>query len=114
MRHLRIAALGLLLAAASLPAEEDKECLALSAAHDTDISSPTGIRVTVTGRNNCSRDIDGSRWHFKVIALGSGGSQLATESGRFGGTVAAHGRVETKVFLLCDPELVRSIRVEAQ
>ena len=114
MRQLRIAAFGLLLAAGPLPAESDKECLALSAVQDSDISSPSGVRVTVTGRNNCSRDLDGSRHWFKVTAVGSGGSAIATQSGRFGGTVVSRGRVETKVFLLCDPDRVRSVRVEAE
>jgi hypothetical protein len=114
VKSIRIAALGFLLAAGSLLAAAGKDCLHLSAIQDHDISSPSGIRVTVTGRNHCSQDLDGSTSRFTVTALGSGGAEIATQNGRFGGTIAAHGQVETKVFLMCDPERVRSLRVAAR
>ena len=114
MKTIRTAAFGLLLAACPLLGGSGKECLDLSVTKDTEVSSPTGIRVTITGRNHCSEDLDGSRSRFKVTAIGTGGAEIATQSGRFGGTVAAHGQVETKVFLVCDPDRVRSLRVEAQ
>jgi len=72
------------------------------------------MRVTVSGRNRCSEDLDGSEARFKVIAVGAGGAPIANQTGRFGGTIAAHGRVETIVFVSCDPERVRSVRVEAR
>ena len=111
MKPTLTAALGFLLAAASLLAATGKDCLNLSVVQDHDISSPSGIRVTVTGRNHCSQDLDGSASRFTVTALGSGGAEIATQNGRFGGTIAAGGQVETKVFLMCDPERVRSLRV---
>jgi hypothetical protein len=114
MSAIRTAALGLLLTACPLLGGSGKECLDLSVTQDNDVSSPSGVRVTVTGRNRCSQDLDGGRSRFKVTAIGTGGAEIATQSGRFGGTVAAHGRAETKVFLVCDPERVRSLRVEAQ
>jgi hypothetical protein len=114
MKPIRIAAFGLFLAACPLFGGSGKGCLDLAVTQDNDVSSPSGIQVTVTGRNHCSEDLDGSRSWFKVIAIGTGGGEIATRSGRFGGTVAARGRVETKVFLVCDPERVRSLRVEAQ
>jgi hypothetical protein len=90
---------------------KSRDCLEVSAVQDNDVSSPSGIQVTITGRNHCSEDVDGGKWRFKVAALGSGGAEIATRSGRFGGTVASHGQVETKVFLTCDPERVRSVKV---
>jgi hypothetical protein len=114
MKPIRTAAFGLLLAAFPLLAGSGTECLDLAVTRDNDVSSPTGIRVTITGQNRCAEDLDGGRSRFKVTALGTGGAEIATQSGRFGGTVAAHGRAETKVFLVCDPERVRSLRVEAR
>jgi hypothetical protein len=114
MKQIRTAAFGLLLAACPLFGGSGKECLDLAVTKDHEVSSPSGVRVTITGRNRCSEDLDGSRSRFKVTALGTGGAEIATQSGRFGGTVAAHGQVETKVFLVCDPDRVRSLRVEAQ
>ena len=114
MKPIRTAAFGLLLAACPLLGGSGKECLDLAVTRDHEVSSPSGVRVTITGRNRCSEDLDGSRSRFKVTALGTGGAEIATQSGRFGGTVAAHGRAETKVFLVCDPDRVRSLRVEAR
>ncbi len=114
MRRFRTAALALLLAAAPLLGGNPKECLNLVVTRDNDISSPSGIRVTITGRNNCSEDLDGSQCWFKVTALGSGKVAIAKQSGRFGGTIAAGGKVETKVFVVCDPDRVRSLQVEAE
>lgn len=113
MRRARSSVLALLFAASVFGASP-KDCLDLTARIDNDVSSPSGIRVTVSGHNRCSEDLDGSEARFKVTAIGAGGAAIATQSGRFGGTVAAHGRVETKVFVLCDPDRVRSIRVEAR
>jgi hypothetical protein len=98
--------------AALLYAAEPKDCLDLSARQDHDVTSPSGIRVTVVGRNHCSEDLDGDRCRFRVKVLGSGNAVIATQSGTFGGTVAAHGSVESMVFVVCDPERVRSIAVE--
>ena len=114
MNPIRAAAFWLLLGAFPLPAGSSKECLDLAVTRDNDVSSPSGIRVTITGRNHCSEDLDGSTSRFTVTALGSGGAEIATQNGRFGGTIAAHGHVETKVFLMCDPERVRSLRVAAR
>ena len=114
MRRIRTAALGLLLAASFVLAAEPKDCLDLSARQDNDTHSPSGILVTINGYNHCSEDLDGSRCRFRVHALGPGGNVIASQSGRFGGTVASGGRVETKVFVACDPDRVRSISVEAQ
>jgi hypothetical protein len=114
MRRIRTAALGLLFTACALLAANPKDCLDLSAREDSDVHSPSGIRVTVNGYNRCAEDLDGGLCRFRVNALGPGGNVIATQSGRFGGTVASHGRVETKVFVVCDPDRVRSISVEAQ
>jgi hypothetical protein len=114
MRRSRLLALAFLLAAASLLGGDPKTCMDLSAKIDTDVSSPSGIRVTITGRNNCSEDLDGRAWRFTVTALGSGSAAIATQNGRFGGTVASHGQVETKVFVVCDPDRARSVKVEAR
>jgi hypothetical protein len=114
MRRLPTAGLALLLAAASLLGGDPKTCLDLSAKIDTDVSSPSGIRVTITGRNNCPEDLDGRKCRFTVTALGSGSAAIATQNGRFGGTVASHGQVETKVFVVCDPDRVRSVKVAAR
>jgi hypothetical protein len=114
MRRLRRGTLALLLIAAPAFAGDPKTCLDLSARMDNDVSSPSGIRVIVSGRNRCTEDLDSSEARFKVIAVGSGGAFIATQSGRFGGTVAAHGHVETLVFVSCDPERVRSVRVEGR
>jgi hypothetical protein len=112
MRRFAIGALALLFAAAALPGADAKDCLGLSARIDNDVSSPSGVRVTVNGRNRCSEDLDGSQAGFKVLAIGPGGTVIATQYGRFGGTVAPHGQVETKVFVSCDPDRVRSVRAE--
>ena len=111
MQRFRLAALGLLLVSGPLLGGKGKDCLEVSAVQDNDVSSPSGIQITITGQNHCSEDVDGSKWRFKVMALGSGGAEIATRSGRFGGTVASRGQVETKVFLRCDPDRVRSVKV---
>lgn len=114
MRGFRIGAAAILLAAGPLFGADPKVCLDLSARIDNDVSSPAGVRVTVNGRNRCSEDLDGREARFKVMALGPGGAVITTENGRFGGSIAPRGQVETKVFLTCDPERVRSVRVEAR
>jgi hypothetical protein len=112
MRRFSIGALALLFAVAALPGANAKDCLALSARIDNDVSSPSGVRVTISGRNHCAEELDGGQGTFKVLAIGTGGTVIATQTGRFGGTVSAHGQVETKVFVSCDPDHVRSVRVE--
>ena len=113
MGRFRLSILGLLLVSSALLGGKSRDCLEISAAQDNDVSSPSGIQVTITGQNHCSEDVDGSKWRFKVMALGSGGAEIASRSGRFGGTVAPRGQVETKVFLRCDPDRVRSIKVHS-
>lgn len=110
----RIATLGLVLAALGLLAASPKDCLQLSASEDSDVHSPSGVRVTVRGYNRCSEDLNGTDCRFRVDAVGPGGNVLASQSGQFGGSVAPGARVETKVFVVCDPDRVRSIRVEAR
>jgi hypothetical protein len=113
MRRFRTGALALSLAAIALLGADAKDCLNLAAKIDNDVSSPSGVRVTVVGRNRCSEDLDGSQARFVVKGIGTGGTVIASQRGRFGGTVAAHGQVETKVFVACDPDRVRSVRAEA-
>jgi hypothetical protein len=67
--------------------------------------------VIVNGYNRCSEDVDGSEGRFKVTAQGPEGA-LASQRGRFGGSVKPYGRVETRVFVICDPDRVRSVKVE--
>jgi hypothetical protein len=92
-------------------ATDPKDCLDLSASHDRDVESPSGVRVTVTGRNHCSDSVDSGRVWFTVKAMGNGGV-LGSQGGRFGGMVNASGQVETKVFVVCDPGRVSSVSVE--
>jgi hypothetical protein len=113
MRRTWSAALGLFFAS-YLFAANPKDCMDLSARQDRDVSSPSGIRVLVNGYNKCSEDIDGGAASFRVHAIGGSGTPIATQSGRFGSTVRPGARVETLVFVVCDPERVRSITVEAQ
>jgi hypothetical protein len=113
MRRLPTASLAFLLVAAPLFGGDAKDCLDLTAKVDNDVSSPSGVRVSITGRNHCQEEIDGSRSSFKVKALGSGSAVIATQRGRLGGTIAPGGRAETKVFVVCDPDRVRSVTVEA-
>jgi hypothetical protein len=113
MRRVRTAVLGLLLTVSPLFGGEDKQCLDLSAQQDRDMNSPSGIMVIVNGYNRCSEDVDGNRSRFTITALGPGGNALATQRGRFGGSVKPYSRVETRVFVVCDPERVRSIKAEA-
>jgi hypothetical protein len=113
MRRTWSAGLGLFLAS-FLFAANPRECVDLSARQDNDVSSPSGIRVMINGYNRCSEDIDGGATHFRVNVIGASGAAIARQSGRFGGTIRPGGRVETLVFVVCDPERVRSITVEAQ
>jgi len=113
MRRIAMGSLGLLLASCLLAADP-KDCITLSAKVDHDVSSPSGVRVTVSGYNHCSEDIDGDATAFRVNAVGDGGKVIASQSGTFEGTIAHGARVETKVFVLCDPNRVRSITVEAR
>jgi hypothetical protein len=103
-----------ILLAAFVGAAEHKECLDLSARQDHDVTSLSGIRVTVFGRNHCSGHIDGDRCRFRVKVLSSGNAVIATQSGTFGGTIASRGSAESLVFVVSDPERVRSVSVEAE
>ena len=114
MRIIRTAVLVLLFAAAPLWGAKPTECMEISASQDSDVHSPSGVRVTIRGTNRCSEEINSGSFVFRVIALGSGDAVLGTQRGRFGGQVAPQGQVETKVFVLCDPERVRAVRVEAE
>jgi hypothetical protein len=114
MRKIRAAVLALLLGAAPVWGANPKECMDISASQDSDVHSPSGVRVTIRGTNRCSEEIDSGSIAFRVTALGTGDAVLAAQRGRFGGKVAPHGQVETKVFVLCDPERVRAVRVEAE
>jgi hypothetical protein len=113
MRRLHPALFTAFLAASPLLGGSAHDCLDLSARIDNDVHSPSGIRVFVTGRNHCGEDIDGRHGSFQVKALGSGNSVIGSQHGRFGGTVAANGSVETMVFVVCDPDRVRSVSVSA-
>jgi hypothetical protein len=113
MRSLAVAAALLVLAAASLRADSAKECLDLSARIDHDVSSPSGVRVMITGRNHCSGEVDSHSLRFKVKVFGSGNSLVGTQHGRFGGMVEPGRSVETLVFVECDPDRARSVTVEA-
>jgi hypothetical protein len=114
MRRLPTVSLAFLLVAAPLSGGGAKDCLDLTAKIDNDVSSPSGVRVSITGRNHCQEEIDGSTSSFKVKALGSGNAVIATQWGRLGGTIAPGGQAETKVFVVCDPDRVRSVTVEAR
>ena len=112
MRICRLVLVVLLLSALPAAAAEPKDCLTLSARIDNDVSSPSGVRVTVSGRNHCSEDLDGHDARFKVLAIGPTGSTITTQNGRFGGSISPHTEVETKVFVACDPDRVRFVRAE--
>jgi len=112
MRILWAVLAAFLLAAPSLGAAEPKDCVAVSARIDYDAHSPSGIRVIVTGRSRCSEDVDSGRVSFLVVAHGSGASVVGSQRGSFGGTVAPNASVETLVFVLCDPDRVRSVSVK--
>jgi len=104
-------ALALALEAAA-GAANPKDCFALSASQDQDVSSPSGIRVTVTGRSQCSDSVDGSQVWFKVKATDRSGKVIGSQQGHFGGTIAPGGSTDTKVFVVCDPYSVSSVSVE--
>ena len=112
MRALTAAALGFLLGACSLLAGTAKECTDLSARIDNDVSSPSGVRVSITARNHCQEDIDGSDVSFRVKVVGSGGGVLGSQSGNFGGSIGPGHTAETKVFVVCDPDRARSVTVD--
>jgi hypothetical protein len=97
---------------ASAGAANPKDCFTLSVSQDQDVSSPSGIRVTVTGRSQCSESVDGSQVWFKVKATDRSSKVIGSQQGRFGGTVAPGGSAETKVFVVCDPYNVSSVSVD--
>ena len=111
MQRLLALAAVLCLALATAGQAADKDCLDLSASQDRDVESPSGIRVTVTGRNQCQESVDSGRVSFTVKAMGRDGV-LGSQRGRFGPTVTAKSQVETKVFVICQPDQVKSISVE--
>lgn len=113
MRRSGMTVLGILLLASPLLGADARECLDLAAKIDHDVSSPSGVRVTITGRNHCQEDIDSRQLRFKVKVLASGSSVVGTQRGRFGGMVAPGALVETMVFVECDPDRARSVTVEA-
>lgn len=114
MRLLAAAALGFFLCADPLRAGTAKECTDLAAKIDNDVSSPSGVRVTITARNHCQEDIEGGEVAFKVKALSSGNAVVASQRGNFGGSISPGATAETKVFVVCDPDRVRSVKVEAR
>ena len=113
MRLLSAAAVVLFLAAPLLRAGNAKDCVNLTARIDNDVSSPSGVRVNIEARNQCQDDVDASKISFKVKALGPGNAVIATQRGRFGGSIAPRGLAETKVFVVCDPDRVKSVSVES-
>jgi len=92
-------------------AADAKDCLDVSGSQDRDVSSPSGVQVTVTGHNHCSDSVNSGQVWFTVKALGNG-AVLGSQRGHFGPTVSAQGQVETKVFVTCQPDRVSSISVE--
>jgi hypothetical protein len=92
-------------------AADAKDCMDVSGSQDRDVSSPSGIQVTVTGRNHCSDSVNSGQVSFTVKAMGNG-AVLGSQRGRFGPTVPAQGQVETRVFVTCPPDRVSSISVE--
>jgi len=112
MRSLITTAALMLALEASVGAANPKDCFALSASQDQDVSSPSGIRVTITGRNQCGESVDGSEVWFKVKVIDRGNSVIGSQQGHFGGTVAPGGSTETKLFVVCDPYKVTSVSVE--
>ena len=100
------------LAAAAAAGANPKDCLDLSASQDSDVSSPTGVQVTVTGRNHCADSVDSSRAWFTVHAIDRGNHVIGSQGGTFGPVLAPGGSAETRVFVVCDPDKVGSVRVE--
>ena len=72
------------------------------------------MRVLVGGRNHCGETLDGYSCRFRVRVLGAGAKEIATQNGSFGGSIDPRATVETLVFVVCDPERVRSVTVEAR
>jgi hypothetical protein len=114
MRLLAAAAVLLLLGAAPLQAGTAKECTNLAARIDNDVSSPSGVRVSISAYNRCSDNVDGSEVGFTVKALAAGGAVVGSQRGSFGGSIAPGTTAQTKVFVVCEPDGVRSVTVEAQ
>lgn len=103
-----------LICAAPLAAAGAKDCLDLSASRDNDVSSPSGVQVSVTGYNRCDESIHPSSSWFRVTAIGSGNVELGARSGRFQATITPRSRGETKIFVPCDGDRVRLLRVQAE
>jgi hypothetical protein len=114
MPRVRAFLLALVFAVRPSLAAECRDCLDLSARLDQDTTSPSGVRVLVAGRNHCAETVDGYACRFRVRVLGAGNKEIATQNGSFGDGVAPRATVETLVFVVCDPERVRSVTVEAR
>src|SRR5260370_42403913 len=106
LRRSGLTVLGILRLASPVVGADAKDCLDLAAKIDHDISSPSGVRVSITGRNHCGEDVDSQGLHFRVKVLAPGNTVVGTQRGRFGGMVAPGLVVETKVFVECDPDRV--------
>jgi hypothetical protein len=109
MRSLLATALLALLLGTAEGAANPKDCLDMSVSQDQDVSSPSGIRVTVTGRNHCGENVDSSQAWFTVKAIDRGGKVIGSQSGRFGPSLSPGSSTETKVFVVCDPDKVGSV-----
>jgi hypothetical protein len=114
MRRFGTAAAMSLLIGGPLLGGTPKECLDLGVSRDSDVSSSGGVQVTVTGYNRCEESVEGRRAWFRVTAFGSGNIALGSGAGRFQTTITPHERGETKLFVQCDPDRLRSLKVEAE
>lgn len=114
MRLVAAAATFFFLVSASLGADSAKECTDLAVRIDNDVSSPSGVRVGISARNHCQDHVDGNDVSFKVKVHASGGAVVGTQRGSFGGSIAPGATVETKVFVVCDPDIVRSVTLETR
>ena len=68
----------------------------------------------MTARNQCQESVDSGRVSFRVKAVDRANVVVASQRGRFGPMVESHGRVETKVFVVCDPAKVYTVSVETE
>ena len=91
-----------------------KECLDLSASLDHGVSSPSGVQVTVTAYNRCEESVHAPASWFRVTVVGGGNVELGSRTGRFQTTIAPRERGETKLFIECDSDRARSLRVSAE
>ena len=113
MDRLRRGILPWLLTAAPLLAGSAKDCLNLSATKDQEIYATSGIQVTVTGFNRCGDSVNPDKSAFKVKAMGNDG-EVGAQTGRFQTSIPPGDRGQTRVFIYCNPDRVRSLLVEGQ